>query len=254
MSYRHVRSLARGLQILTELTRIGRAAPSQLAAATRIDRTTVYRLLDTLEHEGFVAKTSDDRYAPTPAVRKLGEDFTDLDLVTRVVVPELRRLVTKVLWPTDFATFEQGAMVIRETTHKLSPFSLHRAMVGKKRPTLRSAMGRAVLSCATEQEREIMLRIIASSDQPDARQARDKKYVANLIRESRTRGYASAVGLVEPRIAAIALGVRSQERLFGAINLVFLRTAMTPAEAARLYLPEMRNTVRNIETLLRENA
>src|SRR5262249_26391428 len=176
---------------------------SQLSTATRIDRTTVYRLLDTLEHEGFVAKTSDDRYAPTLAVRKLGEDFTDLDLVTRVVVPELRRLVTKVLWPTDFATFEQGAMVIRETTHKLSPFSLHRAMVGKKRPTLRSAMGRAVLSCATEQEREIMLRIIANSDQPDARQARDKKYVANLIRESRTRGYASAVGLVEPRIAAI---------------------------------------------------
>jgi IclR family transcriptional regulator, mhp operon transcriptional activator len=214
----------------------------------------VYRLLDTLEHEGFVAKTSDDQYAPTPAVRKLGEDFTDLDLVTRVVVPELRRLVTKVLWPTDFATFEQGAMVIRETTHKFSPFSLHRAMIGKKRPTLRSAMGRAVLSCATEQEREIMLRIIASSDQPDARQARDTKYVANLIREARTRGYASAVGLVEPRIAAIALGVRSQERLFGAINLVFLRTAMTPAEAARLYLPEMRNSVRNIEALLRDRA
>jgi len=97
MSYRHVRSLARGLQILSELTRVGRATPSQLSARTRIDRTTVYRLLDTLEHEGFVTKTSDDRYAATPAVRKLGEDFTDLDLVTRVVLPELRKLVTKVL-------------------------------------------------------------------------------------------------------------------------------------------------------------
>ena len=148
---------------------------------------------------------SDDRYAATPAVRKLGEDFTDLDLVTRVVMPELRKLVTKVLWPTDFATFEHGAMVIRETTHKLSPFSLHRAMIGTKRPTLRSAMGRAVLTWATDHEREMMLRIIANSDQPDAQQARDKKYIATLIRETRMRGYSSAVGLIEPRIAGSEL-------------------------------------------------
>jgi IclR family mhp operon transcriptional activator len=252
MSYRHVRSLARGLQILTELTRIGRARPGQLSAGTHIDRTTVYRLLDTLEHEGFVTRTSDDFYVPTSAVRQLGDGFTDLDLVTRVVVPELRKLLGKVLWPSDFATFEQGAMIIRETTHKFSPFSLHRAMIGKKRPTLRSAMGRAVLACANDHEREIMLRIIATSDQPDAREARDKKYVAALIRESRARGYASAVGLVEPRIAAIALGVRTRERIFGAINLVFLRAAMTPVEAAKRYLPDMQNAVRNIEAALAE--
>jgi IclR family mhp operon transcriptional activator len=252
MSYRHVRSLARGLQILSELTRIGRATPSQLSARTRIDRTTVYRLLDTLEHEGFVTRTSDDQYAPTSAVRKLGEDFTDLDLVMRVVVPELRKLVTKVLWPTDFATFEQGAMVTRETTHKFSPFSLHRSMIGTKRPTLRSAQGRAILAWATDHEREIMLRIIANSDQPDAQQARDKKYVASLIRETRTRGYASAVGLIEPRIASIALGVRTTQRIFGALNLVFLRTAMTPAEAAKRYLADMQDTVRDIEVALHE--
>lgn len=253
MSYRHVRSLARGLQVLTELTRVGRARPGQLSVGTRIDRTTVYRLLDTLEHEGFVTRTSDDYYALTPAVRQLGDAFSDLDRVTRVVVPELKKLLAKVLWPTDFATFEQGSMVIRETTHKFSPFSLHRAMIGKKRPTLRSAMGRAVLACATDHEREIMLRIIANSDQPDAREARDKQYVAALIREARARGYASAVGLIEPRIAAIALGIRTRERIFGAINLVFLRAAMTPVEAAKRYLPDMQNAIRNVEAAIGES-
>jgi IclR family mhp operon transcriptional activator len=125
-------------------------------------------------------------------------------------------------------------------------------MIGTKRPTLRSAMGRAVLTWGTDHEREMMLRINANSDQPDAQQARDKKYVATLIRETRMRGYASAVGLIEPRIAAIALGVRTPQRIFGALNLVFLRTAMTPAEAAKRYLADMQDTVRDIETALHE--
>jgi IclR family mhp operon transcriptional activator len=248
--YRHVRALARGLKILAELNRVGRARPGDLSAETGIDRTTVYRLLDTLRNEGFVSRTSNDYYALTLSVRRLSEGFTDLDWITGVVAPELGQLFAKVLWPTDFATFEQGAMIIRESTHRFSPFSVHRAMIGRDRPTLRSAMGRAVLACATDHERDIMLRIIANSEQPDAQEARDSRYVSALMQESRARGYSSAVGLVESHIGAIALGIRTPERIVGAINLVFFRTAMTPGEAAEKYLPAMKQTVRNIEAAL----
>jgi hypothetical protein len=46
--------------------------------------------------------------------------------------------------------------------------------------------------------------------------------------------------------------VRTTQRIFGALNLVFLRTAMTPAEAAKRYLADMQDTVRDIEVALHE--
>jgi len=38
----------------------------------------------------------------------------------------------------------------------------------------------------------------------------------------------------------------------GALNLVFFRSAMSPAEAAERYLPHMRESVATIEVALRE--
>lgn len=248
--YRHVRALARGLTVLMELGRSGRARPGDIATRTGIDRTTTYRLLETLEREGFVARTSDDYYGLTIAVRQLSEGFTDLDQVTRIVSPELGKLLPKVLWPTDFATFEDGAMIIRETTHRFSPYSVHRSMIGKHRPTLRTAMGRAVIAAASEEERDLMLRIIAQSDQPDASEAREKGYVRALVEETQAQGYASAVGLVDSHIGAIGIAIRSPVNVAGALNLVFFRTAMTPADAAERYLPFMRECVASIEAQL----
>jgi len=247
MAYRYVRSLARGLKILAELNRAGRGIPSEIANTTGIDRTTVYRLLDTLEQEGFVGRAAADRFELTIKVRELSEGFTEKDQVAQIVAPELGRLLPKVLWPTDFGTFQQGAMIIRESTHRFSPFSTHRAMIGKSRPVLYSAMGRAVVAAATPTERNMMLRLIANSKQPDASQARDHRYLRTLLKQTRMRGYASSVGLVEPHISAIALPVRLGTRVVGAINLIFYSSAMTPEEAAKRYLSYMKESVATIE-------
>jgi IclR family mhp operon transcriptional activator len=125
-------------------------------------------------------------------------------------------------------------------------------MVGKSRPVLRSAMGRAVLASVSPAERELMLRLIIKSKQPDASEARDASYVRALVLETRTRGYASAVGLIETHIGAIALPVRSPKGVMGALNLVFFRSAIGPAEAAERYLPHMRESVAAIEAALQD--
>ena len=248
--YRHVRALARGLDLLRELNQVGRARPRELSVKTGIDRTTVYRLLETLEREGYVARTTDDYYTLTLAVRHLSEGFTDVDWIVGVVAPELGNLLPKVLWPTDFGTFEGGAMIIRETTHRFSRFSIHRSMVGKTRAVLRTAMGRAVLAALDDEERELMLRVIATSGQPDAGEARDKKYITAIVQDVRAQGYASAVGVTEEHISAIALPVRQAKTVVGALNLIFFRKAMTPAEAAKRYLHHMQKCVSDIESKL----
>ncbi len=138
-------------------------------------------------------------------------------------------------------------MIIRETTHRFSPYSVHRSMIGKSRPTLRTAMGRAVLAAASDKERDLMLRMIAQSNQPDAAEAREAGYIRALVQETQTQGYASAVGLVDSHIGAIATAIKSPIGVVGALNLVFFRKAMTPSEAAERYLPTMRECVEAIE-------
>ncbi len=63
--YKTVRGLTRGLALLNALNRLdGGASPTRLAELTGLHRTTVRRLLETLQEEGYVRRSdSDDSFA-----------------------------------------------------------------------------------------------------------------------------------------------------------------------------------------------
>ena len=66
----------RGLDALTVLNARDGASVSEVAHDIRLPRTTVYRILETLCHAGFVFRDSnDDRYRPTVRVHALSEGF-----------------------------------------------------------------------------------------------------------------------------------------------------------------------------------
>jgi len=57
--HRPVRAFSRGLALIRELTVNGPSSAQQLARSTKRDRTTCYRLLQTLEQERLVAFDSE---------------------------------------------------------------------------------------------------------------------------------------------------------------------------------------------------
>lgn len=247
-THKEVRSLTRGLSILVMLNRFGSSTPTEIASRTKLNRTTVYRLLDTLMRLGFVSRNmSDERFELMPAVRRLSEGFTDNHFLARIVAPELGRLFSKVLWPTDFAIFENGVMQIRESTQRFSPYSLDRGVVGTTRLLTRSALGRAVLAAAAPAEREKMLSQLIAERHADSAYASNMSYIETIVAQTEARGYASSVGETENRISAIALAIRNRGSVVGAINLVFFRSAMRPEEAATQFLSEMQHSVKAIE-------
>jgi IclR family mhp operon transcriptional activator len=63
----------------------------------------------------------------------------------------------EVLWPTDISTLDVDAMVVRETTHRFSRLSFHRAMVGRRLPLLLTASGLTWLAFAPDHERQAMI-------------------------------------------------------------------------------------------------
>lgn len=249
--YRPIRALQRGLAVLEALNFVGRARPAELAQATGLDRTTVYRILATLQQQGMVAASeSNDTYVLMSRVRRLSDGFTDQDAVTRVVAPALARLLPNVLWPSDYATFVDGRMVIQETSHRYSAFSIHRLMVGRARPVFDSALGRAVLGASSPAARSTMLEVVRAQNPEEAETAARPELVQRLVDDFQTLGYAWSIGGTEARMSAIALPVQVGEKVFGAVNIVFFRSALTVDEAAQRYLPALTNTVQDIAARL----
>jgi len=254
--YPEVRALSRGVALLGALNRLGPARPAELAAAVGIDRTTAYRLMATLETLGLVAqRPSDGAFLLTARVRSLSDGFVERDALTQSVTLHLVALLQQVVWPTDFATFEQGSMLIRESTHRFSPYSVHRAMIGRKRALLTTALGRAFLAGASDAQRTAVLEIArgagVESERGDVVEASSiNETVARAVSDYQARGYAVSVGETEPHIAAIALPIAGPAGALGAINIVFFRSAMSTTEAAKRYLAPLRTCVQGIETAM----
>ena len=251
--YKHVQALERGLQLLLQLNRMGRSTPAELSKACGLDRTTTYRLIATLEGLDFVTKSaSDGRYVLLPKVRLLSDGFTDFDATSLVTIDVLSRLLRKVVWPSDYATFTEGSMVIQETTHRFSPYSVHRAMVGRKRPLLRSALGRAYLAALKQEERDEVLSIACSIGDLPGRPASYAREIEELVTDYEKRGYAWSEGGTDSRISAIALPVCGPARVFGSVNIIFFRSATVIEDMANRFLPALHEAVEEIGNRLAE--
>src|SRR5258707_5052879 len=92
-STRPIRALNRGLEVLTHLNRLERAAINTLANAVDLPRTTTYRILETLRLAGYVERDPhDDCYHPTLMVRALSNGFDDEAMVSPIAKPYLAPL------------------------------------------------------------------------------------------------------------------------------------------------------------------
>ncbi|CAG9202150.1 DNA-binding transcriptional activator MhpR [Burkholderia vietnamiensis] len=260
-TYTNVRGLARGLQVLRALNAMedGHATSQQLADLTGLHRTTVRRLLETLMEEGFVRRsTSDDSFRLTLAVRSLSEGFTDTERIATVAPPIMGQLLQRVAWPSDLTTPDGDAMIIRETTHRFSRLSFHRAMVGRRLPMLLTAAGRAYFAMCPDEEREDILELLRSGAGGDEQQAfaRNDALVRKLIRRVRDDGFGSNHGdwTAQAKIGAVAVAISADERVIASLNVIFLSRAVRLEDAVRRYVPELQKAALDIAEALKQES
>lgn len=251
-STRPIRALNRGLEVLTELNRVDRAAINTLAAAVGLPRTTTYRILETLRLAGYVERDAhDDCYRPTIRVRSLSEGFDDEALVAHIAKPLLGALGTQVVWPVAVATPAGANMMIRETTDHQSPLALEHYSPGVKVPMLASAAGRAFLAYCDSAAREAVLDVLARSPLPEDRLARNRVEVERLLNETRTQGFGMAHRARRvSEETSLAVPVRGRGRVLAAVTVRYAATAVTLETATEQFLPRMREVAKRIEAQL----
>ena len=258
-SYRPVQGLSRGLSILHAINRSanGWASIAELAEKTGLHRTTVRRMLETLLTEGYVRRSqSDDSYRLNQKIRQLSDGFTDDEWIAEIANPVLGELLQKLVWPSDLCTIDGDSMLVRETTHRFSPLSFHRAMIRQRMPLLFTAAGRAYLAFCGHEERQQLLRLLVAGNDEQANFARNRVLVEQMLEKTRRHGYANNDGewSEQLKIAAIALPIYHKAQVLACINVVFLKKAMTSAEAVEHLLPALQAAVLKIESRLNDSG
>jgi len=248
-STRPIRALNRGLEVLTELNRLERAAINTLANAVGLPRTTTYRILETLRLAGYVERDAhDDCYRPTIRVRALSDGFDDEAMVAHIAKPYLAALCASIVWPIAIATPAGGAMMIRETTDMQSPLALEQYGAGIRVPMLTSAAGRAYLAYCTPPQREALLELLARSSAPEDRLVRSRAEVEHILNETRTQGYGMAQRARRvSEETSLAIPVRSKDRVLATVSVRYAATAVPLRTAVDQFLPKMRDAVAKIE-------
>ena len=249
MQPKPIRAVSRALAVLAALNRHGSATALQLARDSGVPRATVYRVLQTLIDDGYVARTgSGEAFRLRLRVRTLSEGFEDEQWIGGVAAPVLAGLTRRILWPCDVATLEGTRMVIRETTHRTAPLSIDRGMVGTALPLLASATGLAYLAFAPETERSALLRLLAESDDPSDALGRNPSAVGRLLAATRRRGCGLRQGgALWPHTGSIALPIRHGPRVIGCANVVWMSRVMSQQDGVARCLPPLREAVADIE-------
>jgi IclR family mhp operon transcriptional activator len=248
-STRPIRALNRGLEVLTTLNRLERAAINTLASAVELPRTTTYRILETLRAAGFVERDPhDDCYRPTIMVRALSDGFDDEAMVAHIAKPHIAALCAQILWPVAIATPSGAAMMIREATDHQSPLALEHYGAGVRVPMLASAAGRAYLAFCPAPQREALLEILSRSSLPEDRLARNRHEVERLLNETRAQGFGMAQRARRvSEETSLAIPLRVKNRIIATVTVRYAATAVPLRSAFEQFLPKMREVVLKIE-------
>ncbi len=252
-TYKQVRAIQRGFEVLLALNANGPLSIAAISLKTGINRTTLYRIVETLEALGYVCRSNiDETVRLTENVRRLSEGYDDGELLARAASSCLMLLLAETGWPSSVATRRHEDMIIRETTHGRAEVFVRDTTVGTKSPMLSTAMGRSYLSFCDDSERQEILTRIANSNSLEAPLAQNKRYVSTIIDETRNAGFGLSFSQAYPTLGAVALPVRSQGHVVGSVNIVFLKAFVGRRVAIEKFTPQLTKAVATIERNLEE--
>jgi len=233
----NVRALSRGLNILRFLNRAGAARVAEIAFALELPRPTVYRLLNTLEDEGYVLYSgTDSRVRLSPLAAALGDSSSTRSRLCQIAAPILTKFTDAHAWPVDLSTYEDAHMVIQESTHSRSPLSVDPGMVGYSLPMLRSSSGRAYLSVCQEREREIIIDLLRAENIAEDLPFLQKSWLDHNLTTYFKQGFSTrGPRSFRPKTSSLAVPIIVDERVIGCLSIIWVTKAMKLERAIERY-------------------
>jgi IclR family mhp operon transcriptional activator len=261
-----IQGLQRGLQVMQVLRTRSIASLNDIHRATHISKPSLLRILRTLELGGVVSRRLADGHYRLSTFTRVARKQDAHERVAEAAAPVLDSLCQKVKWPSDLLVPAGDHMERRETSRALSPLITHSPFhtareIGTRVNWLLTGVGRVYLAFCPARERERILERLRRSDKPEDRLAHDPNRLDQIFAETRKRGYGvrdpSFVGgpygtpPVDDGLAGIAIPLQDGSRVYGSINILWIKTAFTIEEFAARHLADLRAAGQEIVAALK---
>lgn len=198
-------SLDRALVLLDELA-AGPRTLDQLAERVSVHKTTVLRLLRTLESHRFVERHGARYYRLGTSLFELAFRALDERDVRRSVEPALRELNAETGHTVHLASYEDGEVIYidkYESRHNVRMYS----RIGRRAPLHCTAVAKVLVAAMPEDRREAVARSITYDKMTANTITTPRAYLAELARVAE-RGYAVDDEEHEEHIHCVAAPIR----------------------------------------------
>lgn len=227
-----IRSIDRALRILQAMNLRQQWSLHELQLAVALPKTTVFRILQTLERSGFVRSEGTlGLYRLGEKVKELSSGYTDKDLVIEVGSPIALKITKEIKWPLAIATLDGTAMRVRYSTMPYSPLAVHATTVGQRLPLLETATGRVYLAFCSERERNELFAMLREAS-PEKTLGDEKRLDAEL-EMIRRKGCGIRKASPQRQTATIAAPIMHGSDVVASLSMTTFGKSLTPELVAR---------------------
>jgi len=245
-----VPGLERGLRLLAEFSARDRVlSAADLSRRLNVPRSTVFRLLATLEATGYVERADGGReYRLGLAVLRLGFDYLASLELTELGGPLLNRLRDEIEYPCNLVVRDGRSVVYVAKAAASRPFASN-VNVGARLPAHATVLGHVLLEdLSLEQLRDVYPEPelqVYSDNTP-----RTVEALFELVQQVQQRGYVLHEGFFEASISTIAAPVRDRSgKVAAALGATIPAARLAQHELDRM-VESVRKTAGELSRLL----
>ena len=245
-----VPGLERGLRLLAEFSARDRVlSAADLSRRLNVPRSTVFRLLATLESTGYVERADGGReYRLGLAVLRLGFDYLASLELTELGGPLLNRLRDDIEYPCNLVVRDGRSVVYVAKAAALRPFASN-INVGARLPAHATVLGHVLLEDMDLQQLrdlypEAQLQVYSDST------PRTVEALHELVQQVQQRGYVLHEGFFEASISTIAAPVRDRTGKVAAALGATIPASRLPQEELDRMVGKVRETAGELSRLL----
>lgn len=209
-------SLEKGLCVLELLNQHVSVRIRDLHDWTGIPKSTLVRILKTLQEAGFVRKLSrSSGYSLSSRVMALSSGFHGTPMIVDKAAPFLDDLTRRKLWPASLASLDYDAMIVRYSTIPISPYSHKQSTMQRRLSLALRAHGRAYLAHCPKPELLSLLRPMAEDV---------VKHLKLVLPTFRRQGWALRHPALDPQTGSIAVPLMTaNSQVLGTIGFTYFR-------------------------------
>lgn len=246
-----VRAVVRAIALLQALNRQAISTIDTLYQETGIPKSSIVRLLRTLESQQLVKHAPQHgAYYLTSGVRSLASGYHSEPKIVEAAAALMDALTVRIKWPLAIAVKHQYAVYVRYSTIPISPLSFLHSSLNMRLSLVSRALGRAYLAFCDAEERELLLKVLQDSDEPEDAPARDRAAVERMLGLTRERGYATRDPAVRPVSGSLAVPVVVKARVVATVGMTYFSSVLDDAGAAENHLDDLRQLAGEIATRL----